>query len=56
MSIHDYPEEELKPRKLNKEEIEDPYQVIDGFFDYGHLPQIREHLWEWLQLTVGGNL
>ncbi len=55
MSLNDYPKGELEPRKLNKEEIEDPYQVIHGFFDYGHLPQIREHLWEWLKLAVSGN-
>ena len=55
MSIHDYPPAELEPRHLTKEEIEDPYQVIHGFFDYAHLPQVREHLWEWLKLTVSGN-
>ena len=55
MLFNDFPKSELKPRKLSKEEIENPYQVIHAFFDYAHLPQIREHLWEWLKLTVSGN-
>ena len=55
MSIHDYPPAELEPRNLSKEEIENPYQVIDSFFDYAHLPQVREQLWEWLALTVSGS-
>jgi hypothetical protein len=55
ISIYDYPSAELEPRKLGKKEIEDPYQVINSFFDYSHLPQVKEHLWEWLSLTVCGS-
>jgi hypothetical protein len=55
MSIHEYPPAELEPRKLSKEEIEDPYQVIYELFDYAHLPQIRESIWEWLKATTSGN-
>ncbi len=29
--------------------------VIDDFFSYAHLPQVRELLWEWLKTTVTGN-
>jgi hypothetical protein len=55
MSINDYPKSEFEPRKLSKEEIENPYQVIDNFFDFAHLPQIRDELWEMLKLTVSSS-
>lgn len=55
MSIQDYPTAELESRKLSKEEIANPYEVIDELFSYGHLPQLREALWEWLKLTVSGS-
>lgn len=55
MPIADYPDHELKPRKLTEEEIKNPYQVIDEFFSFGHIPQIRDLLWEFLKTTVTGN-
>ena len=55
MSIHDYPSWELKPRKLSKEEIENPQQIIHHFFDYAYLPQVRELFWELIKTTVTGN-
>lgn len=55
MSINGYPKSEFEPRKLSKEEIENPYQIIDNFFDFAHLPQIREELWEMLKLTVSSS-
>lgn len=55
MSIHDYPPGELEPRKLTVEEAEDPYKVIHNLFDYGHLPQVREILWEMMKTTITGN-
>lgn len=55
MSINDYPKSEFEPRKLSKEEVENPYQVIDNFFDFAHLPQIRTELWEMLKLTVSSS-
>lgn len=55
MSIQDYPAAELEPRKLSKEEIANPYEVIGELFSYGNLPQLREALWEWLKLTVSGS-
>ncbi len=55
MSLHDYPHWELKPRKLNSEERENPKQVIDEFFSYAHLPQVRELLWELLKTAITGS-
>lgn len=52
MSIRDYMEWELKPRELTKEEIANPYLVINDLFDFAHLPSIREMLWQWLKATV----
>lgn len=55
MSLTDYPAWELRPRKLSAEEIEDPFMVIHNFFSTGHLPQIREMLWELMKATVTGS-
>ena len=46
---------EINVQKLSKEELEDPYLVIDELFDFAHLPEIRELLWEWLKTTVIGS-
>jgi hypothetical protein len=55
MSIQEYSPGELEPRKLSKEEMGNPYEVVDELFSYGHLSQLREALWEWLKLTVSGS-
>lgn len=55
MPVEDYDPAELVPRKLNREEIDDPYQVIADLFNYGHLPEIREQLWELLKAAITGN-
>jgi hypothetical protein len=55
MPLQDYPYWELKPRKMNREEMENPMLVIHDFFSYSHLPAIREQLWELLRTTVSGN-
>lgn len=55
MPLQDYPYWELKPRKLSREEMENPLQVVHDFFSYSHLPSIREQLWELLKTTVTGN-
>jgi hypothetical protein len=55
MPLQDYQLYELKPRKLSKEETENPMQVVHDFFSYGHIPEIREQLWELLFATVTGN-
>lgn len=54
MPLSDYPSAELEPRNLSKEEISDPYLVISELFDYMHLPQVREALWNWLKVSVTG--
>lgn len=40
---------------LSKEEMANPYLVIDELFDFAHLPDVQELLWEWLKVTVTGN-
>jgi hypothetical protein len=55
MPLSDYPAWELEPRKLSAEQIADPMQVIHEFFNVGHLPQVRDMLWELLKITVTGN-
>ncbi len=55
MPFIDYPPHELMPHKLSKEETLNPHSVIYAFFDYAHLPQVREMLWEWLKITAVGN-
>lgn len=55
MPLQDYPSWELKPRHLSREEMEQPMQVIHDFFSYGHLPEIRDQLWELLKTTITGN-
>ena len=51
----EYPSWELHPRKLTEEEAANPYSVIDSFFTYASLPQIRDELRTWLEITVTGN-
>lgn len=55
MNMSGYPEWEKQPRLLNKEEVENPYLVIEELFDFAHLPEIRNLLWEWLKTTVTGD-
>jgi hypothetical protein len=42
------------PQLLTQTEIADPQRVIDELFDFAHLPDIRELMWEWLKVTVAG--
>ena len=51
----EYPSWELHPRKLTEEEVANPWLVIDSFFEYASLPQIRDELRIWLEITVTGN-
>lgn len=51
----DYPEWEMQSRLLNKEEVADPIIVLDEIFDFAHLPEWRNLLWEWLKITVSGS-
>jgi len=55
MPIEDFPPTEFVPQRLTKEEIENPYKVIYSLFDFAHLPQIREILWDILKTIVSGN-
>lgn len=55
MSALDHQEAwEMKPRKLSVEEIEHPEKVIEAFFQYAHLPQIRWYYWEGLKTLITG--
>jgi len=40
--------------KLTEEEIADPLLVLQDFFSFGHLPDVRQMLWDWLRATVTG--
>lgn len=42
------------PLPLSETGIADPQLVIDDLFDFAHLPDIRELMWEWLKATVTG--
>jgi hypothetical protein len=55
MLLREYPPGEFNPRGLSNEERENPYLFIHALFDYAHLPQLREMLWEWLRATVTGS-
>lgn len=41
--------------QLTNEELANPYLVIEELFDFAHLPDVRELLWEWLKATVTGS-
>jgi hypothetical protein len=45
---------EMKPRKLTIEETENPQKVIDEFFQYASLPDVRWLLWEGTKTLVTG--
>jgi len=42
------PEWENRPMRLNEEETKDPYSVVEDFFSFFHLQDVREVLWDWL--------
>ena len=54
-SSSEYPPWELQPRKLNKKEVRNPQLVIDEFFDYARITQVRDLLWSWLESTITGD-
>ncbi len=41
--------------QLSKQEVDNPYLVIEELFDFAHLPDVREMLWDWLKTTVTGS-
>jgi hypothetical protein len=56
MSAMDHHEAwEMKPRKLSIEEVEEPQRVIEEFFQFAHLPQVRWYLWELMKAMVTGS-
>ncbi len=54
MSLHNDAKPAQPVIKLSKEEISDPYLVLEELFDFAHLPQLRSMLWDWLKATVTG--
>jgi hypothetical protein len=50
--LNKYTPIDLAPHKLTKAEREYPLLILYQLFDYASLPQLREHLWQWLKLTV----
>ncbi len=55
MSMPDYEAWEMRPRKLTLEEIEHPEKVIEDFFQYAQLPEVRWIMWEGTKTMVTGN-
>jgi len=55
MPLPDYPSRELEPRKLTPEQVANPMLVVHGLFDFAHLPQLREMLWDVLRTVVTGS-
>ncbi len=45
---------EMKPRILSIDEIEQPERVIEEFFQFAHLPQVRWYMWELMKTLVTG--
>ena len=43
------------PIILSPEEINDPYLVLESFFDYARLPHVRDGMWQFLRTTVCGD-
>ena len=55
MRIKDFNKWDGQPRILTDEEIANPMMVVHEVFDYAHLPDLRNVLWEWLKTTISGN-
>lgn len=45
---------ESAPRKLSAEEMENPEKVIEEFYDYARLPQVRAYLWGSFKAMISG--
>ena len=50
-----YPEWDMYSRLLTNEEHADPNLVLEELFDFAHLPEWRNILWDWLKITVSGS-
>jgi hypothetical protein len=55
MRKEDYLAHEFLPRHLSKEQIADPYGVINDFFSMDFLPAHRRDLASLLKMTVTGD-
>lgn len=40
---------------LNKGQADNPQQVLADLFDFAHLPELKQMLWDWLKTTVTGS-
>ena len=52
MSVHEIVRRKKYFAQLSKKEMLNPYLVIDELFDFAHLPDVQELLWDWLKTTV----
>jgi hypothetical protein len=48
-TINRYPEWQYQPVRLSVEEMENPYEVLDQFFDFYSLTGLRANLRQWLK-------
>ncbi len=55
MKKTDYPEWEMYSRSLTNEEHANPNLVLEKLFDFAHLPEWRQILWDWLKMTVSSS-
>lgn len=55
MTMPEHEAWEMHPRKLTVEEIENPETVIEDFFQYAQMPQVRWIMWESVKTLVTGN-
>src|SRR5690348_9523587 len=49
---NDYPQHHELPFFLNQNEMDDPYQVLEAFFDRYHLPILRFRLQQWFNSAI----
>jgi hypothetical protein len=52
MKLEHYEPWHFAPLHLNKEERDNPQQVIDEFFQHYNLPEIRADLTAWLEIAL----
>jgi hypothetical protein len=55
MVQQEYPPAQSVSGKLTKEEMENPYLVIEELFTYADVADVKEWLWDWLKMTVSGS-
>lgn len=45
----------LKPRHPSHPDFKKPHRVIQSFFSYANIEEVRQLLWRWLQATITGS-